>query len=253
MEQEKIFTISSVTMSAMNELELSDMRPYERLEQFAIEYYQERLSSNQSKGVEVLIKPLNAFRQIQLPADFISEVVISLWRNGRAYTIGYNPYLTLLTDIPPCNEIFQGNLNNPVGADGVQIAQGIPLVPFWNGHSFYDTIISAGGGEKNNFYRIDLKKRVLQLDLNMPIGSHILIEYISSGKDVKGSTIMAPHWVRPMRNEVLERHYMNKNPQLSAVYKNNKEEAEIFAKMNEMPTPEAILDLMYRTSGFKQR
>jgi hypothetical protein len=253
MEQEKIHTISSVTMSAMNELEVSDMRPYERLEQFGIEYYQERLSSNQSKGVEVLVATLNPFRQIQLPADFISECVVSLWHNGRAYTIGYNPYLTLLTDIPPCDNVYEEALNNPVGNDQSQIIQGIPIVPFWQGRVFHKNVISAGGGEKHNFYRIDHKKRVIQLNLAMPIGCTILIEYVSSGKDVKGSTLVPPHWVRAMRNEILERYEVRRNPNVSQLYATKKEEAETLAKLHELPPPEAWLDLFYRMSGFKQR
>jgi hypothetical protein len=250
----EVNNIRFATYSAMNRLGISDMRPYERLEVFGMEYYRDSMKSHGlAPTVKVIYAKMNDLNIIPMPNDYVSYTAIAYRRNGRLFTLGLDNKIPLLTGLSPCSDSFesivseqtQGQPNNELG---------YYLTPhFYNGQ-YMERAFAQGGGFNEGYYREDRQNRLIQFDTRLPKGE-VVIEYVSDGKECSGDTVIGGEFVPCMREHiVLTYQRFNKNlynGQDISLTMQTLETYEIKARAVNGRTFEEMLDALYRTNGIQ--
>jgi hypothetical protein len=245
-----IKNITYITMSAISRMKnfgytTSD---YEWVEQLALEFYQEKLRGYEMPSVVSAHVDVNANTKIwPMPSDYIRYTKVAYQIGNRLWTLGIDNTIALNNTPDICNDIAEAE-SASIGS-GFWIAEG-----FYNG-TYYGPLYTAGGGFNINYYRVNEAERYIQFVEALPTGKAV-IEYLSSGKNVCGSTLVPQSYIEPFRNYLLWQMCELK-PELANMakdkerqYKDTLWDANILAKG---PVVDEVMDTIYGASGFNIR
>jgi|SanBayMetagenome_1026888.scaffolds.fasta_scaffold35504_2 hypothetical protein len=247
---EPVKNITYVTMSAISRMKnfgytTSD---YEWIEQLAIEFYQEKLRGYEMPSVVVDYVTVNANTRIwPMPSDFIRYTKVGYKIGNRVWTLGIDNTIALSTGPEICNDI-QTAESGAIGS-GFWIAEG-----FYNG-TYYGPLYTAGGGFNVNYYRVNEAERYIQFVEALPTGQAV-VEYLSSGRNVNGNTLVPVAYVEPFRNYLiwqmceLKPEIVSMAKDKERQYKDTLWDANILVKG---PVMDEAMDTIYAACGFNIR
>jgi len=244
--------ITHVVLTAINRMKNFNysITDYEWLEQIAIEYYQQELSAyNMPSVVAEYVNVDTNTRIWPMPADYIKYTKVGYKIGNRVWTLGIDNSIAFDT-VGPCETITEASLNPNVSVGtGFWIAEG-----FYNG-TYYGPLYTAGGGFNVNYYRVNDKERYIQFVEALPNGQAV-VEYLSSGKNVCGNTLVPLSYVDAFQKYLLwqmcelKPELINLAKDRERQYKDSLWDANILAKG---PSVDEIMDTIYGASGFNIR
>lgn len=244
--------ITYVVMTAINRMKNFgySITDYEWLEQIAIEFYQQNLSAFEMPSVEVEYVDVATNTKIwPMPPDYVRYTKVGYKVGNRVWTLGVDN--TIAFHQPEVCETIQDAQNNPNYGSGwgYWLAEG-----FYNG-TYYGPLYTAGGGFNVNYYRVNEKDRYIQFVDSLPNGKAV-IEYLSSGKNVCGNTLVPLPYVDTMQKFImwqmfeLKPELVNLAKDKERQYKEALWDANILAKA---PTVDEAMDAIYAACGFNLR
>lgn len=244
-------TVGCVTINycvARAKLELDDFtsKSTEKLTQFAINEIT-NLNLFLSKNLEVAYIDMDSNGIVTLPNDFVDYIKIGIPKNGRLYILSLNKNTLLRRDglsSEAANQIFNGNTS------GTESDIYYFIDHYRNGQ-FIGGLYGVGGGFASSSYRIDMEKypRQIQFDTSVP-RSEIVIEYISTGIRLSGTTVIPRHAVNFIVDSiketfVLSDHKLRKDRFYVQKLENRKIESEnMFKHVEYKFNPQEYLDAM---------
>jgi len=194
MKTSAIVSLRYVVSSVLNE-KMEDDRNYERYLQLAIEGFTE-LNIGSTKNVEVTYKTVPEINMVDLPNDCIDITVLGRVQGNRIFTLTREDLIPL----PRTEEC--GESTNPYKSKSVSDSD---LIYTFSDHYAYGNYVPAlygySGGANDAYYRIDWERRKIILQGSVP-GDEIVIEYISSGVNMSGSTQIPRQWVETLKRYV---------------------------------------------------
>lgn len=175
-----IKNITYITTSTINRLKFHGFtmaEHYDWLETVAIEFYQDMLKGFNAPSIESVLLKLNASTRVWvMPADCIDYTKICLKQGNELYLVTGNPDLMLGEDL----------CSGPV-----------PVADYVNENGSLCSQQSTSGTTELS-YRIDKTNRCIVFSENIPPCS-LVIEYLSSGRNVNGSTLIHPGYMEAFR------------------------------------------------------
>jgi hypothetical protein len=186
-----VTTINAVVMSILNRLRNYSMRNYSYLEQVIIEKYSE-LNLFHLDNVEVVYLRMGTAKTVDVPADFVDWVKVGIPMNGKIRVITKDENILFPRTFEDGAEV--GN------ADDVNsTVPGILFTSHWRNGEFVGGLYGLPGGIDTASYRFDRERRQFIFSGNVP-RSEIVLEYISSGVSLQGTTNIPLEAVATLRN-----------------------------------------------------
>jgi hypothetical protein len=250
--KDPVKNITHIVLTAINRMKNFgySMNDYDWIEQLAIEFYQHKLSAFNMPSVVAEYVDVDANTKIwAMPADYIRYTKVGYKTGNRVWTLGIDNTLAF-QEPDACGTIEEAQNNPNYGnSSGFWIAEG-----FYNG-TYFGPIYTAGGGFNVNYYRVNDKQRYIQFAEALPNGKAV-IEYLSSGKNVCGNTLIPLAYFDSFQKYLLWQMCELK-PELINLAKDKERQytdamwdANIVAKS---PTVDEIMDTIYGASGFNIR
>ncbi len=183
-------TITYVVMSVLNRLRDYSMRHYSFLEQMVIEGYSD-LRLWHLDNIEVVYLRMSEAKTVDLPADFVDWLRIGVPIAGK---------LRVLTNHKQI--LFPRKFEDgaPVGNtdDGSGSGEFIYFTSHFRNGQFVGGLYGLPGGIDQAFYRIDKETRTLIFSGSIP-RAEIVLEYISTGVKLQGTTVIPREAVPALR------------------------------------------------------
>jgi len=187
-------TISYVVMSVLNRLRDYSMRHYSFLEQIVIEGFTE-LNLWHTNNIEVVYLRMSEAKTVDLPCDYVDFCKIGIPINGQIRVITRNKDILLPRKFQDGQDV--GN------TDGVPSITGAVFFAdhFRNGQ-FVGGLYGLTGGLDEVFFDIDRERRQIIFYGELP-RAEVVLEYISSGVNLTGTTIIPREAVPALRQYAL--------------------------------------------------
>jgi len=175
-----------------------DMEDYsDRIKEKALHYALNIFSNYnmfQSKNVEVAYVQMDANGVINLVTagltDFVDWVKVGIIINGKVWVLDVNNKIPLRRteiDATEAADIFNGTAREDI-TDGYYFAG-----HYYNG-IYNEAMYGYGGGFSRSYFRYDNEKREFQFDTAVPT-TMVVIEYLSSGINLTGATVIPLYMV----------------------------------------------------------
>lgn len=247
---EGLVTLRYVIMSMLNRMGTYNMKNYKRYLQIAIEGFSEEFSLyHTDTGNEVVYLHMGLAKTVPLPADFIDWMRLGYPINGKLRVITKHDAILL-------PRVFD-DTGDAVGNTDAGESGGIGSAIFFSDHfrngQFIGGLFGLPGGIDDAYFRFDMENRQIVFSGSTP-RSEIVLEYVSTGLKIDGSTLIPREIVAPLRNYVLWQKDEN-DPRVAmnikARAKNEFEESvEALRSFKNTPTKQEILDMIY--SSYRQ-
>lgn len=208
MDSPGIVNLDYVTKRVMLDLDYTDAHKYQKILQIAIDGLGE-LSKFVSQKVKVKYLTIDTNNlTVDLPSDFMKISKIGFERNGRINPINLNNNLILARDMDKCGT--PQNVNEATcSADNVLLypTYGYYFAPHFRNGRYVGELYGIGGGQSEIEYRLDEERRQLTLsnqfftegdNQNQIQVTEIILEYVSTGVEPGGSTVISRQAVRPL-------------------------------------------------------
>jgi hypothetical protein len=189
-----ITTVAYVVSSVLNRLRDYSMRHYSFLEQICIEGYTD-LNLWHLDNIEVVYLRMSEAKTVDLPADFVDWLKIGVPIAGK---------LRVLTN-------HKGILFPRTFADGAEVGNtddtgGTQDAVYFTSHlrngQFVGGLYGLPGAIDQAYYRFDRERRTLIFSGSIP-RAEVVLEYISSGVSLSGSTVIPREAVPALRAYLL--------------------------------------------------
>jgi hypothetical protein len=230
----------------MNDLGIYNKDNFKRYLQWAIRgFTQLNLYSLESFNVAYLT--MDEVGRVTLPDDFIDYTKIGICKSGKIYTLGLNDDLCMSR-----SEECGVPLNDSFNAADDTLPAGYYFVSHFRGDNYIPALYGLTGGFAESYYRVDRKRGEIQFSSSVA-RSEIILEYLSSGVSLTGST-----YIPRQAQEALIAFVHYKRVEFDPVSPMNlkqfhkQEFDEEFNKLNSfehMPTAQEIMDALYK--GYK--
>lgn len=190
-----------VVMSVLNRLGDYSMKQYKRLLQICLEGYTEELSLYHiGNSLEVVYLHMSTAKTVDLPADFITYTKIGIPINGKLKVLTQHDQILFPrvfddTGVPVGNTTLT-DIHESVPTDAIFFSD------HWRGGIFVGGLFGLPGGIDMAYYRVDKEKRQIVFSGSVP-RSEIVLEYISTGLKIDGSSLIPRECVDALRNYVL--------------------------------------------------
>ena len=204
-------TITYVVMSVLNRLREYSMRNYTFLEQMVIEGYTD-LNLWHLNNIEVEYLRMSEAKTVDLPSDFVDWLKIGVPIGGK---------LRVLTNHKQI--LFPRTFKDgaPVGnTDDGTISGAIYLTGHFRDGQYVGGLYGLPGGIDQAYYRIDKETRTIIFSGSVP-RAEIVLEYISNGIKLQGTTVIPREAVPALRAWALWQNIEN-NPKVGATEKERK-------------------------------
>ena len=175
-----IVSMRYIVMSVLNRMRQYSMQNYEFLMQICIEEYT-RMNLWHLDNVEVVYLTMSSAKVVSLPADFVDWLKIGIPVNGKLRVITRHDKLLLPRAFQDGTEV--GN------ADETGSLDTILFVDHFRAGQFVAGLYGLGGGIDSAYYRFDRERNQLIFSGTVNRGQ-IVLEYISSGVALNGSTMI---------------------------------------------------------------
>lgn len=183
-------TINYVVMSVLNRLRDYTMRDYSFLEQIIIEGYSE-LNLWHLDNIEVVYLRMSEAKTVDLPADYVDYCKIGIPINGKIKVLTNNENILLPRKFEDGTDV--GNADETVSGD-----DGIFFIDHFRNGNFIAGLYGSTGGRDQAYYKIDRETRRIVFSGSVPRGE-IVLEYISSGVNLQGSTLIPAEAIPALR------------------------------------------------------
>lgn len=205
-------TITYVVMSVLNRLRDYSMRHYSFLEQIIIEGYTD-LNLWHMDNIEVVYLRMSNAKVVDLPSDYVDYCKIGIPINGKIRVLTRNESILLPRKFEDGADV--GNADDANAAVG-----GIFFTDHFRNGQFVAGLYGMPGGIDEAYYDIDRENRQIVFSGNIP-RAEIVLEYISSGVNVSGTTIIPREAVPALREYALWQLVEN-DPKVSPTEKERK-------------------------------
>lgn len=172
------------------------MRDFLFYMQLAIEGFTE-LSLWHLDSVEVVYLTMNEAKVVNLPADFIDYTKIGIPINGKLRVLTRHDKILL-----PRTFIDGTPVGNSDADDTLDAASLVYFSDHFRGGQYVGGLYGMPGGVDDAYYRIDRERRTIAFSGSVP-RSEIVLEYISSGVNTTGSTLIPREAVPALRTYIL--------------------------------------------------
>jgi len=187
-------TIEYVVMSVLNRLRDYSMRDYSFLEQIAIEGYTD-LNLWHLDNIEVVYLRMSSAKTVDLPSDFVDWCKIGIPVQGKLRVLTNNKNILLPRKFADGEDV--GNTDDENGT-----STALFFTDHYSNGQFVGGLYGLPGGIDNAYYRIDREKRTIVFSGSLPKGK-IVLEYISSGVNLTGTTIIPREAIPALRAYLL--------------------------------------------------
>jgi len=188
-----LVTINYVVASVLNRLRDYSFRDYSFLEQICIEGYTE-LNLWHLDRIEVVYLRMSDAKTVDLPADFVNYTKIGIpTADGKIRVLTNNENILLPRK-------FEDGTD--VGNTGDGLTDRMFFIGHMRGNNFVGGLYGSTGGGDTAHYRIDWETRTIVFSGSVPRGE-IVLEYVSSGVSLQGSTTIPREAVPALRAYLL--------------------------------------------------
>lgn len=237
-------TLRQVVMSVLDDKRVYTMEDYDHLLKLAIEGYSDFKMYN-LRSIDVVYLRPNSANIVELPPDCIDYSKIGIVMNGQVINLGLNNSIAL-DRAEKCGQPIHlfNNAAFPTTLGGYYYA------PHFYGGRQVDTLYGLGGGFRRGYYRVDLERRQIQLQGDVP-RCEIVLEYLSSG--IKPGSVIPLQAFIPLKNwlhwqdiEFDKRVPMGEKERKKRLYEESVEKMRVFEYSR---TLSEYLDGFYSTTG----
>ena len=186
--------INYIVMSILNRLRDYSMRHYDYFAQLVIEGYSE-LSLFHMDNIEVVYLRMSSAKTVDLPEDYVDYTKIGIPVQGKLRVLTNRENVLLPRTFADGEPVGNTDDENP-GTESVFFVD-----HFRNGQ-FTAGLYGMPGGLDNAYYRIDRESRTIVFSGSIP-RSEVVLEYISSGVKLGGTTQIPREAVPALRAYVL--------------------------------------------------
>jgi hypothetical protein len=202
-----VVTLNYIVMSILNRIKDYSMRDYLHYMQLAIEGFTE-LSLWHLSNIEVVYLRMNLAKVVSLPADYVDYLKIGIPINGKLRVLTKHDNILLPRTFEDGESVGNTDSDNTTDPNSVVFFSD----HFRNG-SFVGGLFGLPGGIDDAYYRIDKERRTITFS-GIVDRSEIVLEYVSSGINVAGSTVIPREAAESLRTWIIWQTKEN-NPRLS--------------------------------------
>lgn len=156
-------------------------------------------------NVKVAYIPMNVNKSITLPMDYVKYTKIGLCMGdgdcSRVISLGLNNDLCLPREKDDCGDDIINAVANTITDEA--IAGYFPtfysFVDHYHNGQYVAGVYGLGGGFHDHYYREDKQMNTIQFDSEVP-GGTIVLEYISTGIEPSGNTLIPVIAVETLRS-----------------------------------------------------
>lgn len=205
-------TIRYVVMSILNRLRDYTMRDYKYLAQLVIEGFSD-LNMYHLSNVEVVYLYMDNAKTVKVPGDFIDWIKVGIPANGKLHVLTKKDKMLKPRVFPD---------GKTVGHTDQTEDQGIYFTDHFRTGAYITNLFGVTGGFNTAYYSYDRENR--QFIFTGPIPrAEIVLEYISSGVKLTGSTVIPRQALDPLQRFVFWQRVVD-DPRVAL---NNKEYMEL--------------------------
>lgn len=158
-------------------------------------------------NVKVAYCTIKSNKTIDLPMDYLKYTKIGLCMGdgncSRVITLGLNDTLCLSREHDDCGDDIVNAIAATISEDEIvgYYTTYYPYIDHWHNGQYIGGIYGLGGGFHKHYYREDKERHTIQFDSDVP-GGVIVLEYISTGIDSSGNTLIPVAAVQALRSYV---------------------------------------------------
>lgn len=182
--------INYVVMSVLNRLRDYSMRDYSYLEQIIIEGYTD-LNLWHMDNIEVVYLRMSDAKTVDVPCDFVDWLKVGIPINGKIRVLTQQNHILLPRKFEDGQEV--GNTD-----EGTSLEGAIRFLDHWRGGQWVAGLYGMPGAVDQAYYRFDREKRQFIFSGSIP-RAEIVLEYISSGVNLQGTTVIPREAVPALR------------------------------------------------------
>jgi hypothetical protein len=208
-------TINYVVMSVLNRLKDYSMRHYSFLEQICIEGYGD-LNLWHLDNIEVVYLRMSEAKTVDVPADFVDWLKIGIPLHGKLRVLTNNDSILFPRTFADGAPV--GNTDDSPGG----IPESIYFTDHYRDGQYVGGLYGMPGAADQAFYRFDREKRTIIFSGSIP-RAEIVLEYISTGIRLQGTTIIPREAVPALRAYLLWQ-IIEDDPKVGATQKERKKE-----------------------------
>ncbi|OPZ49409.1 MAG: hypothetical protein BWY95_00066 [Bacteroidetes bacterium ADurb.BinA104] len=213
-----VVSIRQIVMSTLNRIKDYTMRDYLHLMQIAIEGYTE-LNLWHMDNIEVVYLPFNQNSKIAtLPADFVDWLKIGIPVNGKLKVLTRHDKILLPRTSTDGLETF----SNTDAADTTNAESLVYFSDHIRCGQFVGGLFGMPGGISEASYRFDRERRTLVFTGTIT-DNYIVLEYISAGVNLTGSTTI-PREAEPALRTYILWQMVENDPRVSMSEKQRRED-----------------------------
>jgi hypothetical protein len=189
-----VVDLNYIVSSYMNEKGDYTDKDRERLLQLVIEGYRHlNLFHNTVIDVRYLTMDANGVIDLANIPDYVQYTKIGIPVGGKTWILGINEDILPRRDTMSA-EATAGIFNNIE----TTVDYGYYFAGHYRNSRYTDSLYGLGGGLSRSYYRIDKETNTIQFDTSVP-NSEIIIEYISTGVNKSGATLVPPQAIEPLK------------------------------------------------------
>ncbi len=173
-------SIRYVVMSILNRRKDYTMRHYKHIAQLVIEGFTS-LNMFHLPNIEVEYLYMTSNKRVSVPLDFVDWIKVGVPINGKLRVLTKDDKILLPREFSDGADV--GN------ADAVNVNQNVFFTDHFNGGQYVGGLYGMRGGVNTAYYRYDEESRQFVFTGNIP-RSEVVLEYISSGVSLSGSTVI---------------------------------------------------------------
>lgn len=204
-------TVRYIVKSILNRIGDYTMRHYKYIEQLIYEHFTD-LNLWHLDNIEVVYLRMSDAKTVDLPPDYVDYIKIGIPINGKLKVLTRKDNILLPREFEDGEEV--GNTDATETLEDVAI---FFTSHFKNGR-YIGSLYGIPGGIDQAYYRVDKEKRTIVFSGSVPRGE-IVLEYISSGVKLTGSSVIPRETASVLRNYGLYNFYLRQKDTRWKVYK----------------------------------
>lgn len=207
-------TINYVVMSLLNRIKDYSMRHRSFLEQIVIEGFTE-LNLWHLDNIEVVYLRMSEAKTVDVPADFVDWLKVGIPMGGKLRVLTKHDKILLPRTFSDGETV--GNTDDSAGVQDYMY-----FTDHYRNGQFVAGLYGLPGGIDQAYYRFDRENRTFVFSGSLP-RAEIVLEYISSGVKLQGTTVI-PREVVPALRAYAHWHLIENDPKVSVTEKERKKE-----------------------------
>lgn len=236
-----LVNLNYVVMSYLLRANDFTMRNYKKFLQLVIDGYRD-MNLYSVTNIEVQYLLMDENKTVDVPDDFIDYTKIGIPKNGKLVVLTRDKTILLPRSFEDGTEV--GNV------DATRVNLGFYFADHFRNGRYVGGLYGMTGGFNQAYYRYDKELRQIIFTGDIP-QSQIVLEYVSSGIKLSGTTLIPVQYVAALRAYVAwQQVEFDMKVPLSIKERRERQyidECEAVKFMEHAPTKEELRDYIYRT------